>query len=470
MPPITTDRPRDIVDDFAKLIIQKRTQGSKPGKWVINFRDEKRRGHERDIWQVPVSSLRYRMDNGRIASDVQDHEKNFGVQDEKDQKTQDLLGKFLEGKDPDKTIELMKSIEHMGQSEPAIITCDGFLINGNRRKMALEGLKKKKPGAPEFEFMKVVILPGFGPQDANEGGLPTLLEIEQLENRYQLQSDGKAEYYGFDKALSIQRKIKVGYTLKMQLMDDSRYVGAKEKEIAQAVEKMEQDYLRPLACIDRYLRLFGREGLYAGISSGRGDREGRWEAFKDYSETYHRRFLSPNWRMDAGVEEDDIGGLEDAAFKIIKVRSLPNMPKVHEVMRRLPKLCANKESRKELLKLSSEVKAHVPDKDCDDDKGNRLSLDKIDEKWAHLNQRPVIHRLANALDLQEIDLEKETPLTLLEAALKKLNHEKMSVAIMNQFDLHGAHQLVSEIQKRAKEIDGEIYHYKKGLESLARKK
>ena len=27
-----------------------------------------------------------------------------------------------------------------GQQQPAIITCDGFLVNGNRRKMALEEL------------------------------------------------------------------------------------------------------------------------------------------------------------------------------------------------------------------------------------------------------------------------------------------------------------------------------------------
>ena len=45
---------------------------------------------------------------------------------------------FSEDKDPEKTDILMKSIEHVGQSDPAIITCDGFLINGNRRKMVLE--------------------------------------------------------------------------------------------------------------------------------------------------------------------------------------------------------------------------------------------------------------------------------------------------------------------------------------------
>ena len=82
----------------------------------------------------------------------------------------------------------------------------------------------------------------------------------------------------------------------------------------------------------------------------------------------------------------------------------------------------------------------------------------------------MIHRLKKAIDFQESELEKETPISLLEAALQKLTHEKMNVTSMNAFMLGDAHKLVSEIQKRSKEIDGEIYHYKKELESLARKK
>ena len=48
----------------------------------------------------------------------------------------------------------------------------------------------------------VVILPGGD----DEGGPPTIKEIEQIENRYQLQSDGKSEYTNFDRAISIQEK------------------------------------------------------------------------------------------------------------------------------------------------------------------------------------------------------------------------------------------------------------------------
>ena len=54
MPAITTDAPRFIIDDFVKVIQEtKRRQGPKPAKDVINFRDEKRNGFERDASLSP---------------------------------------------------------------------------------------------------------------------------------------------------------------------------------------------------------------------------------------------------------------------------------------------------------------------------------------------------------------------------------------------------------------------------------
>ena len=288
MPPITTNAKREIIEDFARAIREKKTLGAKPAMTVINFRNEKLDGIERPIERVPLDLLRYRKDNGRIASDVLNYEKSCAPLDEKDKDAQDLLRKFLEDKDPEKTEILLKSVEHTGQSEPAIVTCDGFLINGNRRKMVLEKLHETHPGNEEFESMKVVILPG--PDDP--GGPPTLLEIERLENRYQLQSEGKAEYYGFDRALSIKRKMELGFSLEEQLRDDPRYVNASSAELLRAKKEVEHDYLQPLECVDRYLQMYGREGLYGTVSEGRSDREGRWQAFMDYSHAYHRSFTS----------------------------------------------------------------------------------------------------------------------------------------------------------------------------------
>lgn len=466
MPPITTEPKREVVADFARQIREKKAPGPKPAFDVIHFRSERLTGFERPVELVPIGLLRYRKDNGRIASDVLNYEKTNGPLDEKDTADQAVLRKFLAEKDPEPTETLSKSIAHIGQKEAAIITCDGFLINGNRRKMVLDKLRELEPGKADYEFMKVVILPG--PNDP--GGAPSLLEIERLENRYQLQSEGKSEYYGFDRALSIQRKIDLGFGLEEQLRDDPQYAKASVKEIAQAVKDTERDYLHPLACVNRYLQTFRREGLYGTVSEGRSDKEGRWQAFLDYSNVYQRNLKSQQWLIANQIDEDDVGGLEDAAFKMIRLRDLKGLPKVHKVMRDLPKLSTVKDSRKEVLKISEEVPASLSKEDSYDEKGNPLSIEQADRKWVARHQQNLIHRLKKAMDIQEAAQNKETPLTLLEAALRKLNHEDMLVQKIGVADFDRARQLAAEIQKRAKEIEGEIYHYKKEHGSLGTKK
>ena len=293
---------------------------------------------------------RYRKDNGRISSDVEDYESRIGVLDEKDEKAQEILAKFLSDKDPKKTISLIKSLLHEGQREPAIITCDGFLINGNRRKMAIESLHEEFPGDDNFLYMKVVILPGKG---RKEGGAPTLFEIERIENRYELQSDGKAEYYGLDRALSIRRKDKIGLTLEMQLTDDPRYVKASKGDLKTAVKKYTDDYLDPLECVDRYLRQFDREGQYKTISSGMTDSMGRWYAFVDYAKMYRNLFLNPNKLDEIGIKEEEVGLIETAAFNIIRLRTMKDIGKVHNVMRDLGRYCKDKRSEEHTSELQS---------------------------------------------------------------------------------------------------------------------
>src|SRR5260370_34485648 len=145
--------------------------------------------------------------------------------------------------------------------------------------------------------------------------------------------------------------MELGFRLEEQLRDDPRFAKATAAELSRAIKDVERDYLRPLECVDRYLQMFNREGLYGTVSEEPSDREGRWQAFIDYSNAYHRNFASPAWRIEKGVDENDMGAIEDAAFKIIRLRDLRGLPKGHKVMRDLPKLIARSEGRKEVLKL-----------------------------------------------------------------------------------------------------------------------
>src|SRR3972149_8493318 len=148
---------RKIIEDFAKEITERSITADPPAEEVIYFRNWHIIRKKSPVKLVPVEILRYRKDNGRIASDVLSYDKLNGSLIEKDENAQRTLKKFLDEKDSEKTSELMNSIRHSSQRVPAVITSDGFLINGNRRKLALEKLYEDTKDE-KFKWMRVVIL------------------------------------------------------------------------------------------------------------------------------------------------------------------------------------------------------------------------------------------------------------------------------------------------------------------------
>lgn len=449
---ISTVMERKIIEDFAKEICLKKELGSKPENTVIEFRNDRKNRKTRPIYLVPVKILRFRKNNGRIASDILSYEKLNGVLDETLESTQDIIRKFLKEKDSENNEKLSNSIRHSEQKEPAIITCDGFLINGNRRKMILEDLK--------IETMKVVILPGK--DDVGDGGPPTIKEIEQIENRYQLHSDGKAEYTNFDRAISIKRKIEAGMTLEEQLRDDPSYVSLTEKELKKVVDRYQEEFLGPLECIDRYLEQLNRNELYDTISEGRTDREGRWYSFLEYYKLY-KQLKDDKRRNELGVEEDEVGDVEDVLFKIIRKKDFPDNVKLMDVVRKSSKFLKDKNAKKEFMKIKN-----VPNSL----NGNYDDVDEsktIDKHWGKENATTIIGSIKKATQIIEHKTEIETPLTLLEGALKKLNHENMQPDVIDIFKIDEALKKSKEIQIRAHDLEKLFWEQKNKVKKIIRK-
>lgn len=456
---ITTNAERRIIDDFAKEIETKIEPGNVPEHDVIEFRNDRILKKARPIFLVPVKLLRFRKDNGRIASDITSYERQHGRLDETLESTQEIIRNILVEKDEENNTKLSKSIELSGQNYAAIITCDGFLINGNRRKMAIEALFDKTKDN-KYATMKVVILPG---RNDKNGGPPTIKEIEQIENRYQLQSDGKSEYTNFDRAISIQRKINAGMSLEEQLRDDPSHVGLSDKEFNKILQKYKEEFLGPLECIDRYLEQLGRDGLYDNISEGRTDREGRWYSFIDYYKVY-KQLQDEKRRTELGVEEDEVGDIEDVAFKIIRQKDFPDY-KTHEVIRKLPKILKSGGiAKKELMKITA---ASL------DLKGKYNDIEKpkdIDKHWAKENCTLIIGRVKEAIRRVEHEKETETPITLLQEALKKLNHDNMEPDTIDPFKVEEAIKLCREIQGTAFELENTFDHLRQQFKKLVKKK
>lgn len=479
MTKITVDARREIIDDFAQEIFERKKLPRKPDKGVINFRNEQKDGYQREIWEVPIALLRYRKDNGRITSDVLSYEKIHGILKEDTDEAQKKIAEFLDKKDPEKTDDLYQSIKHAGQEQPAIITADGFLINGNRRKLVLDKLDADPKNGDTFKFMRVIILPG----KLDQGGPPTLKEIEQIENRYQLQKDGKAEYYKFDRALSIRMKRKKGMSLEEQLRDDSTYAGLETRAFQKAVKEYENEYLKPLECIDRYLEYFDRPRLYDTISTGQSDRAGRWQAFFDYSKFYEQ--LKDGKKRNAlGIKDTDVGKIEDIVFKIIRKREISTsengnstgLPKVHKVMRELSKFFRERvdgrenDAKKELFKLLS-IEKDLSDNDKHDKNGEELPPRDVDYVWGKKHAELIIRQLKKAYHLVEHEKDSAAPINHLRHAFEELDHDDLQDPSDIGIDyLDEAARLSRDIKNKADELENQFYRYKKNLKDLTGKK
>lgn len=448
---ITQQATREIIENFAREIQQKKIKASPAESIRIDFRNGIAENREEIVYKVPLDLLRFRKENGRISSSVKSYERTTGHLSGKDSEAQSLLRKFLRDKDPEKTDELKQLLRAEGQREPGIITADGFLINGNRRKVALDELRGEHPEKDTFQTMKVVILPG----NRDEGGPPTLKEIEQIENRYQLQAEGKAEYYGFDAALSIRDKELSGYSLEQQMRDDPQYKLMEEGEFRRAVNKRRKDLLEPLEYVEDYLEAIGRPGEYWVVSRGLGDPEGRWQAFIDLSQAFCTRAKTPRGRDKMGIDEVEAGAIMQAAYSVIRLRTVPDFGKLHDIMRDLPKYTEH--GKAPLLELTKNTKHDLRPEETVDVEGEQLPPEAIEEKWKNKYRTEITRRLAQAREASQTSSEKNAPLTLLSEALKKLTHDNMIVEKIPTNDLNEALTIANNLYSESDKLKTQIY-------------
>ena len=104
--PITQEKTREIISDFADEIEKKKVEASPAESTRIDFRNGIADNREEIVYKVPIDLLRFRKENGRISSSVKTHERKIGLLEHADSEAQAILQKFLREKDPEKTDEL----------------------------------------------------------------------------------------------------------------------------------------------------------------------------------------------------------------------------------------------------------------------------------------------------------------------------------------------------------------------------
>ena len=408
------NQPRIVYEEFTKEI--EKAKVKIPNEEIIPFRDDRIHNTSREAYKIPIELLRFRKDNGRIASDVLTWENSKGPLDEATDFGQATIKRFLEQKDPEPTTELINSLSKDGQERKAVITVDGFLINGNRRKMALEKLLEKNPGNEKYKYLKVIILPGLRDNEPPT----TLLDIEQLENRLQYQRTGIAEYYNFDKALSIKRKIDMGMSIEEQLLDDANFYNLSNSALKKEVKKIQENYLEPLKCVEKYLEYLKRPGHYNTVSEGKTDNEGRWQAFLDYYNSVYKKIKDEKYRIKLNIQDGDEGKIENIAFKIIRKRVLQGVDKkAHQIMRQFPRLLANPYAKKELFKLALNEYTLSED-EIFDEEGKEIDEKVKDIMWGNKFASEIIWPVKKAFDILEQNKDLDSPIDSFEWSSGKI--------------------------------------------------
>ena len=145
------------------------------------------------------------------------------------------------------------------------------------------------------------------------------------------------------------------------------------------------------------------------------------------------------------------------------------MPKVHVIMRHLHKYCSNKDGKKEIQNITRKVDPVLPSEELFDESGNNLAKHEVDAKWVAKNKENIIFHIKRASKSYESKKEKDTPLGLLEAALKKLTHEDMDLREISVGDYKKARELAANIQREAKQLESQIYQQIKKYKDLENK-
>ena len=160
------------------------------------------------------------------------------------------------------------------------------------------------------------------------------------------------------------------------------------------------------------------------------------------------------------IEENENGDVEAIDFKIIRKREFKDVPKLHMLIRQLPKMLENKHAKKELENLL-DIDIDLTPEECFDKEGNEYDEKTKDLIWGRKYNSAFIHRVKIAKRIVEDEKERETTITLLEAALTKLEHDNMDPEAVGLSDLKKAMNLAKEIKETADGLESTFYHLQK---------
>ena len=209
-------------------------------KFPISLKGEKKL---LDVYRLPAAMLFYNIRNGRFAAEYNEMiRKEGGYLNPEDRTDEEKIKRLLLSLDEGETKRTYNDLKIREQWNCGIITDDGYLIDGNRRKAIMSEIYKDT-GQKKWKYLKVARLDGsVTPED-----------LWALEAGIQLGKDEIVRYGPINELLKIREGIKAG--LSERAIVNALYGYDKEEEIRDKVDRLE--------LIEQYLIFIGKPKRYS---------------------------------------------------------------------------------------------------------------------------------------------------------------------------------------------------------------
>lgn len=363
------------------------------------------------IYRFPLRELLFNKTNGRIRSEVLARESQLGrTLDMSTEEDQTEIKKLLLAIRPDENEKIKQDLRKNGQLQPGIVTCDGVVINGNRRKALLEELYNETH-EEKYQYLEVHVLPSH----------ITKAEIWLIEAGIQLSAPQQLDYSPINNLLKLCEGVNSGIDVADMA---TRIYGMKE-------EKLREDLAR-LDLMDEYLEDYlEKKGRYYLL-------EGRNEHFIDLQGILKwverpRGAVPKDWDPD----KSDVNELKLVAFQYIRAHFS------HWRIRELRDLFSIKSSWEELKRSldaqaettlgggeSSSVDVVAEGEELEDEDGDvpapaiTTTLEETDfreeRSWRARNTETLKEHFESAKEQQQIHKDSLAPLALARRALRNL--------------------------------------------------
>lgn len=356
------------------------------------------------IYRLPLDLTYYNIKNGRFAAEYVDLIKNEGRElNPKNSEDSKKIQAELIGLDPKQSRILEKDLQQYGQKDPGIITYDGFVINGNRRRSVLEELISS--GHSKFKFIEVARLP---PNVSSQ-------DLWKLEAGIQLSKNIQVEYGPINELLKFKEGIDAG--LKPIEIANSLYGGFKEKDI---LDKLEQ-----LKLIMEYLNFIGEPGVF------------------NRAKRIHEHFIDLQNILKGfkkfGAVPDEIVNVKRIGFQLIH----DGVPQ--REIRKIKEILANEKSKREFLKAIEYSKSEESNKK----KERKIRAELID---GFTEPRTIFN---NCLDSIKALSESQQPEKLLKRALTNLESIDFDSNLLRDPEITA---LISDIELIIKKIKNNLIY------------